>query len=469
MRLSFRNRIALYYLIATAILVALVFIAVYFVTERSIYSNIDADLSFEAVKHSGDIVLSENIIVFKSKDEWEAREHREAEVSPVFVQIVNSSGKLMDKSPNLKEDSLSLRQDIQHATHFNTFLRDKFIRQIQLPIEYDNERIGFILAAMSLEDSLQILNQLRNLLLLSFPLILALLFFATRILAGKSIRPIVDITDTADKITLHNLKQRIPLPVNRDEIHSLSQSINWLLERLSDALEREKQFTSDASHELRTPLTILKGTLEVLVRKPRSTAEYNESIGKAIEEINRLTLIVDQLLVLARVEEREMQTHPQEVNLLLLIDEIIQRHAAQLRAKQLKINMDNTTDIVLQTDQYLLELILRNLISNAIKYSRKNGQIDIRLQVKNLHYECIISDNGIGIKQADIKHIFNPFFRSDALEHKEITGSGLGLAIVKKAGRRLSADIHIDSTPNKGTVAIIRFPTTPTPSDHTKI
>ncbi|WP_321538772.1 histidine kinase dimerization/phospho-acceptor domain-containing protein [Flavobacterium piscinae] len=126
-----------------------------------------------------------------------------------------------------------------------------------------------------------------------------------RFFAGRSIKPVQTIIETSNQITKDNLKTRIPLPQNKDELFVLSENINSLLNRIENAVDREKQFTSDASHELRTPLAVIKGTMEVLIRKPRNEAEYKEKIRFCIDEIDRLNTMVDQLLLLARFENQK--------------------------------------------------------------------------------------------------------------------------------------------------------------------
>jgi signal transduction histidine kinase len=158
---------------------------------------------------------------------------------------------------------------------------------------------------MSLENASIVLQNLWEILIVAYPLILIILFLIARFIAGRSIKPINAIIETSNIITKDNLKSRIELPRKKDELHVLSKTINNLLDRIETAVEREKQFTSDASHELRTPLTVIKGTLEVLVRKPRSPEEYQEKINFCVAEVNRLNYLADQLLLLARFENQK--------------------------------------------------------------------------------------------------------------------------------------------------------------------
>ena len=459
MTLSIKNRIALNYIVATAIVIAIVFLIILLIIRTTVFYNLDKELTFEAQKHSKEIGFHNDSIKFVNIKEWTEREHTEVQIHPVFIQIVSKSGELMDKSPNLKDATLTFDKGKLYNEQFNVLIKERPLRQIQIPIEEQGEIKGYILAAISLEDAQMVINNLKKTLLILYPIVILGLFGVARYLAGRSIRPIKKITDTANHITRNNLNQRIDLPKNKDELYILTASINELLQRMQEALEREKQFTSDASHELRTPLTVLKGTLEVLNRKPRTEAEYKEKIAYSIEEINRLSLIVDQLLMLARFEETHKSIAKEQVSPVEVIDTILERHKEHIKKKALKasIHADDVTSI--NTDPYYIELILDNLISNAIKYSKIGKEIDVNFSASEAATTCTIKDEGIGIKSEDLPHIFNPFFRSESsLQFKEIKGNGLGLPIVKKACTQLGIDINYKSEPNKGTTVTLTFP-----------
>ena len=284
MKLSFKNRIALLYMIATAIIMAVIFSVVFFVVQETMYQNIDNSLNFEALKHSGEIKIAGDTIQFINKKEWEEVEHKEIQINPIFIQIIDVNGRVMDKSPNLKSDILPFKNTEQFGTHFNTSLKDQSIRQIQKPIESNGKTKGYMLAAMTLEPSMMVLVKLRNVLIASYLIMLCGLYFISRYLAGRSIIPVKNITETTNRITKNNLNERVELPVYKDELYDLSSGINKLLYRIENAIERERQFTSDASHELRTPLSSLRGTLEVLIRKPRDCKEYEEKIKYSLSE-----------------------------------------------------------------------------------------------------------------------------------------------------------------------------------------
>ncbi len=457
MNLSFRNRVALHYMLATAIIMAITFSMIYLVVRETVYQNLDSDLAYEANKHTSEIRIIGDSIHFLHKKEWEEREHREVQVNPVFIQILDKEGLFMDKSPNLKEKELRFRAEAQNLGHFNETLNETSIRQVQVPIEENGVLRGFIIAAMSLESSKMVLLNLRNVLFISYLLLLAALYFISRYLAGRSITPITQITRTTGRITKNNLNERVALPENKDELFYLSSSINELLQRIENAIERERQFTSDASHELRTPLASLRGTLEVLIRKPRERIEYEEKIKYSLSEINRMTETLEQLLLLARLDSSVKKNNDITISLTKLIDEILLRHKLAISARELKIEFNWDMGAEPEVPHYYSNLILDNIISNAIKYSKDNGSISIRISQSNSHLLCTITDNGIGIKKADLELLFNHFFRSEPLHHKHIPGNGLGLSIAKKAAEAIGAIIKVESEPNIETTFSVSF------------
>lgn len=292
---------------------------------------------------------------------------------------------------------------------------------------------------------------------LSFLAILILLFFIARFFAGRSIKPINDIIDTSKIITKDNLKSRIPLPKTRDELYTLSKTINNLLNRIEDAIEREKQFTSDASHELRTPLTIIKGTLEVLIRKPRDSKEYEEKINYCIKEVDHLNVLVDQLLMMARFENQKQNIVTESVYLNAVILDVLKLHSEKIITKEINIKFNAEKDFYIYSDHYLIVTILRNLISNAIKYTNHKGEVVVALSNTNDKIICTVKDNGIGIVEQDLAQIFNPFFRSHSTEHPEIKGTGLGLFIVKRITELLHIKFKIESEIGVGTTVTLSF------------
>ncbi|WP_031426391.1 sensor histidine kinase [Flavimarina sp. Hel_I_48] len=457
MKLNFKTRIALYYMIATGIIMAVVFLAIFFVVQNTVYNNLDKDLDFEAHKHSKEVTITRDTIYFSNKAELEEREHLEVQVNPVFLQITDASGKLFDKSPNLKGNNLIVIDNQQTGKYNNTTLTHIPIRQVQLPLYHDGRKHGYIIAAMSLTASLNVITNLKYTLLILYPVVLLGLFLISSFLAGRSIKPIRTIIDTTNRISRNNLNERVIMAHQKDELYELSQAINALLHRLKNTIERERQFTSDASHELRTPLATLRGTLEVLIRKSRSQQEYEEKINFSISIIDFMTLTLEQLLTLARMENPTSIAKNNSTFLSTLIDDILSKYKREITAKNLKINLELDDALESKVHGYYANLILDNIIENAIKYSRKEGVIHISIKRNKNDVLCTIQDEGIGIRKEELDKLFNNFYRSDALEHKHISGNGLGLSIVKKSVEAIGAEIKIESKYKMGTTCTIVF------------
>lgn len=443
---------------STALLIAFVFIVIYQVIYYSVDNHINDDINDEVKKHLGEIEIDRNDTYLIQVDQWRAREHNTVDVNPVFVQFHDINNQLIDKSPNLKGILLKLYDKDKDNVLVDTYLNNKPIRQIQVPLVDDNKIIGHVIVAMSLDDATMILTNLKNILLIAFPLILVVLFLIARLIAGRSIKPVTSIIETSSTITRDNLSSRIQLPNNKDELYTLSETINDLLDRIENAIKREKQFTSDASHELRTPLAVIKGTMEVLIRKPREKQEYEEKINFCIKEVDRLNNLVDQLLLLARFENQKQNIRNEQVYLNSLILDTIARFSVKIKEKKITIVANFQEDYYIKSDTYLVSIILSNIISNAIKYSNKSGKIDVELKKDKENVYCSISDNGIGIVAEDLEKIFNSFYRSDVSNHPEIKGTGLGLSIVERLCNLLKIDIDITSEEDVGTTIILNFP-----------
>jgi two-component system heavy metal sensor histidine kinase CusS len=459
LRFRFKDRIALHYVLATAALVAAAYLVVFGVVRHRVYLDLDANLRYEVAKHMQEVSLAGRTIRFAHKDEWEEREHREVQVDPVFIQINDPRGQLLDRSPNLKGAQLAFDATPAGRVPFNSQLRGTAIRQVQVRLAAaGGATAGYLLAAISSEAAQHVLASLRLVLLGSYPVVLLVLFGSARLLAGRSIAPIAQITATTNRITRSNLAERIALPPRPDELHMLASAINGLLQRVEQAVAREKQFTADASHELRTPLAVLRGTLEVLIRKPRSAAEYVESIGLGIREIDRLTHLVEQLLLLARFENPGEGQRRQELSVLSCVDEVLHRRRADLSAKQIRVDVQDGQASTIVSDPYLVDLILDNVLANAIKYSPAGSTIRVALAPERAHLRCTIADQGIGIRPADLARIFDPLYRSEALAHKHIDGTGLGLSIVAKACDLLAIERTVASNLGQGTTFTLAFP-----------
>ncbi len=445
MKLSIKNRIALYSVIGIASISLLVFIGIYFTVKKTVYNEIDNNLRFEAKKHVFEVVQEKDTLYFAYKDEWLEREHVEIEVYPLYVELFDKNGLSLDKSPNLKSRSLHVNPEITNSFISNKKLDNQALRQIQIPLRQDAAINGFISIAVPLGDAKLLIETLQQTLLIIYPILLIITFFTSRLISRITIKPVTRIAKTVEDINTNDLTKRVTKMSNGDELETLSNAINDFLDRIDAAIKREKQFTADASHQLRTPLAVIKGNLEVLIRKNRQPEEYIEVIKANITKIDEMSSAVEKLLILARLNSNSNQNIEfKSLNVYQLIESILTNYKLHILEKQLAISISNSKHIILNSNKIYLGFILDNLISNAIKYADTNSEIEVKIKELSSKFQIKVCNTGPEISPNEINEIFNPFFRNKNHETKQ-EGYGLGLAIVAKAAELLNIKIEVTS------------------------
>ncbi len=457
MRTSFKNKIALNFTLSTALLIAVTFLVIYYIVNFTVFNRLEKDVMFEADRHFYEVGIQSGVPYIADKVEWMEREHQALEINPVFIQLTDQKGKVLEKSPNLKSNELTPDFSQPDKTFFRSKLTGQAVAQVQVTLKEQGNTAGYLIVAIPIDESENVLFKLKIVLLVAFPVVLIALFFVTRFIAGRSIQPVLSVIDTASKITNQNLTARIELPAGQDELHTLVVTINDLMDRIENAVDREKQFTADASHELRTPLAIIKGTLEVLIRKPRTSEEYVEKVAFSISEINRISYLVDQLLLLARFESQKKAMDYQKADLAEITASILHRQQQHILDKALSIDLETDGNEYVYSDTYMLDIIIENLVSNAVKYSHKEGSIKILIKKVNEVVQYSITDKGIGIDAVEIEKIREPFYRSQPLQHADIKGNGLGLSIVTRMCELLQINFSVESQLNEGTSVTLSF------------
>ncbi len=457
MTLNFRNRIALFTALAAALTIGLVFLAVYNVVYFSAYNHLDEDIRMEKAEVLNNLRWQGDSIIIESMPEWDEKEHQQTEVNPVFLQVVDKDGSLLFRSSNLREDILLFNPNMTQDAFFDSHIGDQRIRQGQFPIpSAQNAVIGHLTVGLSSEESFIVLHNLRNTLWIGFPALLLVLFLATSFAASKGIAPVQQLIQAASRMDEAHIHTRLPVPQARDEIHQLATTFNALLQRLDSSIQREKQFTADASHEIRTPLTAIRGTLEVLIRKQRDPAQYEERIGRVISEVDRLHGMLDQLLQLAHLEGGRVPVHAIPLELAALLAAVAETWQHRLMDKSMALHLYIPTETVVTTDVEMLDIVLRNIIGNAIKYGQVGGRIDCIWEPER--NTLSIRDDGPGIPPEQLPYIFNRFYRTDDSRSSAVPGSGLGLSIAKKLADVLGIGLTASSEVGKGTTFILRFP-----------
>jgi len=403
--------------------------------------------------------------------DFERRLNRIFGTRPVgkFVRVLDLSGEIGSRTDNIDDDKIPVNKDlvrevvakgeILYETQYP--LGPKMpIRFINFPVKSfkGNKVRGVVQVGTSLEF---VRESMSNLLVVFFILVPSLLFVAGVVgifLAGKALKPIREIARTTRHITVNNLDERITVPVARDDVGQLAATINGMLDRLSLSFQKITQFTADASHELRTPLTIMRGELEIALRGERSAEDYLETLGSSLEEVERMSKIVNDLLLLSKSDMGQEVLRYDPVDLRLLLSNLLSHF--KILADEHQIQLGSTFEEVETVfgDQLRLRQLLVNLLTNAIRYTPVGGKINLALKGLDNGVEIAIADTGIGIPVEDIPFIFDRFYRADKARSRQYGGSGLGLSIVKWIVDAHHGTIKVDSVVGEGSVFRVVLP-----------
>jgi len=261
-----------------------------------------------------------------------------------------------------------------------------------------------------------------------FVLVLAALggwWFATR-----ALRPIARMSEAAANISEKDLSRRMDEHAVPEELRELTATLNAAFERLEAAFTRQTQFTADASHELRTPLAIVRAQAELALRRERTAPEYREALGACLRSAERMSRIVDALLALARADSGALGA----ARVAVRIDELVEDCVREARSESASVGVSvfaRTEPALVRGDPALLAELAANLVSNAIRYNRPGGRVDVALAIRDGNVVLSVEDDGIGIPADALPHVFERFFRVDPARSRASGGSGLGLAIAR--------------------------------------
>jgi heavy metal sensor kinase len=309
------------------------------------------------------------------------------------------------------------------------------------------------------EDS--IWSQMRELLiaaLLVLPVMLAAAGLAGYGLARRALAPLEVMARRADEITPQLLHERLPTGDADDELGNLARVFNNLLARLEQSFEQLRRFTSDASHELRTPLASIRSVGEVGLQKDGSREDYRDIIGSMLEEVNRLTSLIDNLLTIARADAGSLHLQLVEVCVMELAREAAGLFEVLSEEKSLTLIFAGDESAAIQGDRLFLRQALVNLLHNAVKYSPECGTISVRVRSTETEVIVEIEDGGPGVPLEDRPRIFDRFYRVDKARWRESGGAGLGLSITKWVVEAHSGKIGLESASERGCLFWIRLP-----------
>jgi len=293
--------------------------------------------------------------------------------------------------------------------------------------------------------------------LLVLPLTLAVAAIAGYMMADRVLDPISQMARRAEQITTERLHDRLPIE-NNDELGHLASVFNQMLSRIEQSFEQLRRFTADASHELRTPLAAIRSVGEVGLQKDASPEEYRDMIGSMLEEINRLTNLVDSLLTLSRADAGQILMKVEVFSVADIMQEAADLLDVLIEEKRLNFHFESDKNAFVRGDRMILRQAAVNVLHNAVKFTPAEGSISARVFCEGSRVVLSVSDNGPGIPTEHLAKVFDRFYRVDPARAGENKGAGLGLSIAQWATRAHDGEIGLSPVPGGGCTFWIRLP-----------
>jgi heavy metal sensor kinase len=277
------------------------------------------------------------------------------------------------------------------------------------------------------------------------------------LVSGRILKPIQAISETASAISETNLSERIDTEAVDRELAELAEVLNETFTRLEAAFARQVRFTADASHELRTPLAIIRSQAELALARPRTVEHYRQAIESCLRACQRMTELVEELLMLARADAGKLDLESRPIDLKRVVNDVLVLMRPLADSKKVRIETDLKT-APLVGDAGRLGQVVTNLVSNAIQYNRPGGSVRIHLSTENGSTQLAVEDTGCGIPQEDRPHLFERFYRTDKARSRASGGHGLGLAISKSIVEAHGGTLEFQSEPGHGSKFTVRLP-----------
>lgn len=399
------------------------------------------------------------------ESEWAVRRFER-----IYVKVVDGQGNVLAISPQMPPElerrffSQVNNRDDYPAQGKGTRVDiggGQSYRGMSKSLETENPTLPTVTvyAALNLSLERDILSRYRvSFLIILTASLMAIIIFGHRF-ASLSFGPVQELINVTNRITGTTIKDRIETENLPLELVPLASTINRMIDRLGDSLERLSRFSSDIAHELRTPINNIRGEVEVSLLAQRSVEEYREALSSVLEEFTRISAMIDSLLFLARTENPGMHMKKEKFNLREEINNILDYYGASGLEEGIAIVADIHPFVELAGEKTLFQRAVSNIISNAINYTSRGGTIMVSTQLHGKDVMLVVEDTGKGISKSDLPKIFDRFYRGDpSRSASTLGGFGLGLTIVKSVMELYGGEVAIESEEGRGTKVSLKFP-----------
>ncbi len=410
----------------------------------------------------GPIPVPDSVFEKREDPVWTAvYEHVLLNSSTYVLQASQPGGNIVWRSDNLLTDSLprlTWFTDRGMQVTDGQLFTDYTIRGTRYRMVISTGDIAEIAAAYPVDEVDDTLASLFAVMIYSIPVLIVVSVLAGWFLARRALKPVDVIARKAKRITAERLSDRLPVLQTNDEIARLTAILNDMIARLERSFEQVRQFTSDASHELKTPLAILMGELEVALRKDIDDDEIRATLDSCLEEVERLTAVVQGLLDLSRAETGQLELVKERLDLSAFVRDICEDVEILAEPKGITVSTRVDNGVEIMGDRVRLHQAFLNVIENAIKYTPAGGSVNVRLDARGTSADLIVADTGVGIPADQLPRIYDRFYRVDKARSQDVQGTGLGLAIVKWVVESHDGTISVSSEAGKGTTFMLSFP-----------
>jgi heavy metal sensor kinase len=456
--LSIHTRLTLWYVVALLVILVVISGLSYSLLAWSLAQDVDRSLLTVA-----DVIRDASTRP-DGPHETERWLHDVLDPGQRLFQVLGPEGDLRLRSSRLRDTlplSAAARENARtgRPTFETVTLAGHRLRVVTLPVRRDGRLTEVVQVGASLRPTERALRRWMEALLILIPLGLGLAAAGGLVMARAALRPVDVMSQAARRIDAEALAQRIEVRGTGDELDRLAATLNGMLARLENTFGEMRRFSADASHELRSPLTALKGTLEVALRADRSGAEYRIALASALEEVERLIRLAEDLLLLSRATAGP-ESPRARVELEPLVLEVAEAGARLGKARGVVVHVGQAAPLAALGDTGALRRALLNLVENGVKYTPPGGRVEVSVAAADGEAVLAVEDTGPGIDPVDAPRIFEPFVRLDTARARESGGAGLGLAIARSIVVAHRGSIGVERGRSGGARFTIRLPRT---------
>jgi heavy metal sensor kinase len=420
----------------------------------------------EAGIETNNLTKSQNVHFAKTVKQWTSDTSHESLLSSIDVGIFDSGGRLIASSartpgailipPTLNRLDFDPQGEFVNSSASLSPRTKIQLRALTVPVE-ENDRLAYLIQVISPLTSLRsFLRHLKVMLLFLFPFVIMSSGLAGAFLAKVVLTPVDKMIETIHRISAENLRLRVKVPNSDDELESLAETFNGMLDRLEQSFSSQRQFIEDLTHELKTPLSVLKGELEVTLKKLRSAQDYEAILHSSLDEVNRIIQISENLLLLASFDSNTMSIERSPLDLAELLPEILTEMKILAQQKEIGLRLASRETAVVPGDRAKLRQLFLNVLDNAIKYTPPKGNVTVGVSRVPAYAKVTVADTGKGIPEAVLPRIFDRFFRVE--RNNSQVGFGLGLPIAMAIAKAHQGRIEVRSTLDEGSTFTVWLP-----------